>query len=90
MHPQNFWTGSSYDNVHQRMPTYGSVSVIKKNLSLAYATYTNVLPEFLIRRHTLALYVVVLQPYQRKWIDLLSSSRYASAGHYESQTSHVG
>ena len=27
MHAQNFWTGSTYDNVHQRMPTYGSVSV---------------------------------------------------------------
>ena len=27
VHAQNFWTGSTYDNVQQRMPTYGSVSV---------------------------------------------------------------
>ena len=36
-----------------------------KNVSPAYATFTNVLPEFLVRRHTLALYVVVRQPYKR-------------------------
>ena len=45
MHAQNFRTGSTYDNVHQRMPTYGNVPVTYEKRIPAYATYTNVLPK---------------------------------------------
>ena len=47
---------TTFTNVCQRML---ACPELMKNVSPAYAAYTNVLPEFLIRRHTLALYVVV-------------------------------